>query len=747
MGTIVCSVVNRPYDSIHPKGFDQPNTEIVELIDGQQRVTVSLATALALHDYLRTRQHKLPNNNDLLGKYIVLQRNMEKELVKTLSSEAIPMAEGVDYYPRMIRGEIDTWSSKNNDFVYKSPLSFLLSSYINHIKGAQGKKPFKFDIHGMENVLGIALFKQTFGNIQKYIKELAEGTFSKDKSLILSNVEKIYDNESFLNELFLTYGMPTGIFASFRKTFTKEKELYQYKTTARVLVVSAYFLTKTMYCYTVSSNKDYSHKVFISLNTTGDTLTAYETFVPMVVNLYARPEEYSGTELQVMIREIDGYLDYNEAGQIARTLELLVNFALAEDARKLSKRHIDQQRYMLDRFEKRCGKPSECTGAACIKNAEELVKNLRNVARVREAYYGLEETKLKSCIEGDEIVEKVAGKEEKQAHKKLAREATFCLEFMADSKHTITVALISRFYSKFLKEKSVINHSELCKAIRSTAVFFALWRSSRLGTDGLGDKHRKIMEELVRKESEDPVFSSLTETYRRLLRENSKVPLTDEESQVRSELSLKEWVKLSLQIEIYTTQKHVAKFILLLSEYWKPKSSPAQEFVFSSDFWRHSAHETIEHILPQKSLKEVEVNPLLNSIGNLTLLPRNINSYINNADWENRRIIYLALCEQNENELDVKIKNITLTPEQKKLLREDWSKMKKIRGSGVSLPPIANIAKKYEVFNREKIEARGKKILEDAWEPLIEWLGGKTYQKEKSEIDREDEQARESKDS
>ena len=100
-------------------------------------------------------------------------------------------------------------------------------------------------------------------------------------------------------------------------------------------------------------NEDYAFDMFESLNTTGEPLTAFETFKPKVIERIGLSQYEKSTSREFM-KPVENYLEKFRKAQERQngTSQLLLPFALAETGEKLSKRHSDQRRYLRDQYDK-----------------------------------------------------------------------------------------------------------------------------------------------------------------------------------------------------------------------------------------------------------------------------------------------------------------------------------------------------------------------------------------------------------
>src|SRR5262249_4509219 len=75
-----------------------------------------------------------------------------------------------------------------------------------------------------------------------------------------------------------------------------------------------------------------------------------------------------------------------------------------------------------------------------------------------------------------------------------------CADFLRQSNHTITISPLTRFYA--LAQDAIVSQDfekrksagvQLDEAFRAIAAFWALWRSSRAGTESIDSYYRNLM--------------------------------------------------------------------------------------------------------------------------------------------------------------------------------------------------------------------------------------------------------------
>lgn len=709
IGTVVC-FEDRDYKTIHPYVVNQVPQDVHTVIDGQQRLTVLMISAVVLHSYIRERQNKVENE------YL---REKCVEIMDDLASvtESVRQVGTRRHYPRMIRAFEDQWSTNTDDSIYDSPISYYVSCYGDFCR-QDDEKPFRrFTYDGGAGVTNLdnnqqrvhADFKRAVQYIERNIvKDICKGntdTFS------FPNIEDIFGTENevskaILKDLFNTTQQPPDILSTEN---SKQHEI------ARALLLSAYLMKKVYFVSLVTKDENYAFDIFDSLNTTGEPLTAYETFKPVIIR-FEDLENFRHSESKKHTDVIDSYTQSRENDRAKATSELLVSFALAENGTNLSKKLHVQRKHLINRY-------------TDISDQEKRIftRHMQHVSEVWEyLWYGRVDNadiiRILNCSENPSLLVELS-------------QARFCINFLKDARHTIAIALIARFYEEArLSPGNTEKTIAVCKTIKSITAFFVMWRISREHTDGIDNLYRQMMATGIsqgdnadhltafcwKKEASISV-PKVQESFRYLMREvggssRRKFPLSDSA----------QWIEYSSNVPVYRTAKAVAKCVLLLATHdagideRKPGILiPGQEGVYpliKGDTWHDEAYETVEHINPRVPSEEGDNNVHvddLNRIGNLTLLPKGVNSIVSNRPWGEKRLIYRMLSAETLDEFDsVAEKVVELGISGKSI--ENLRRVRYLR--------MTRAVSMRDEFGTGDIEGRGNNILKMAWRVLSDWL-------------------------
>ena len=462
-----------------------------------------------------------------------------------------------------------------------------------------------------------------------------------------------------------------------------------------------------------AKNEDYAFDMFEALNTTGEPLTAFETFKPRVIHCEGL-QNYELSKSFEYMNAVEGYLEgfsKTDEKQDA-TSRLIVAFASAERGEKLSKRLSDQRRFFKDKFDKlNDGEPKQ-----------EFVRHLSHSAIfVQHAWPD----------------EKLANPKLFSADEANTDEVILCLDLLRSFKHTITLGPLIRFYSEIRKADNVSRPMAIksfIKAAKAIAAFSVLWRASRRGTQNIDTIYRRLMEvghigvgmpPLARiingsEISPAPDAELLRSALASLLAIEGKVETKDD------------WVKAAARVPAYKSHREITRFLLLAAAHdgAEDKSSPGLTvagrvgLLPMLDFlrWRDDDSQTVEHIAPV--IREVgwldevyDDNETIDRLGNLTLLPIGENALLGNGSWARKRLIYKVLSAETSDELDPL------------LLQAEAQGMKISKSTAELLSnskhlPMTKAASSVEGdWTLDLIERRSVRIAELAWARISPWLG------------------------
>jgi hypothetical protein len=713
LGTVI-TIHDINHLTVQPIVKTEVPAKVLTVIDGQQRLSSLLLLLVSLHNLIRQRawkvfKGKMPNQED------VALTNLNAETVSVLTSLGTAFYEKnhlgtAPIYPRLIRAFDDQWAKYDNLKQYKSPIAHLTYTYAVSVdKEGFENKPTDFKPRAREGVgEGETDLVKRFAEIRSALVKLAQRKANEELedlpalSLMAGNVE--FQRALFNHEL-------DPVFTEWLTQLEEgpETELMN------LVVLGAYVLNRIALTVVKGKDEDYAFTIFESLNTTGEPLTAFETFLPRVV-MSQGIELYRESGAYEQMTGVQEYLDRYDVGDKLQnaTRELLVTFALTETGRKLSKRLSDQRVYMKDTFDRYKDDQDERDG---------FLQNLRDTA----AFVG-------STWEPISLPRQLAG----LGPTAMTDTAALCFAFLRDLNHTIAIAPLVRFYSEALAEDDLETRKGLIadfeSAVKAVTAFTVIWRATRRGTGNIDSEYREIMAGTsltkmgpLARHSLDPDWDGPEPAVDvgALKRELSDRLSHPDHGNI---LNLASFIARATALPLYTISRPLTRFLLLaayhdsvedkdnpgLIEAGKPGVAPC----FNLAGWDDSGHLTIEHIAPRQVTQGWDPdfyadNEVVHRIGNLVLAPGEANSSLSSRPWTEKKVLYGALGASTQSEaksiLDASGLEFAQTT-------EDLAQMSRY------LPHLRALGVREEEWDTAFMDTRGDVLLRLAYERIKDWL-------------------------
>lgn len=719
LGTVI-TIHDTNFKTVQPIVKPDVPAKVLTIIDGQQRLTTLLLICVALHNHLQLARKKF-----LKSKKAETLSDSEKWLVgqtaNMLDHLASTFHEKQSYgdaplYPRMIRSFDDQWSKNKQYAKYASPIAYFLNNYlsifeVNESSNIVEYKPVKQDAQ----IEGEQALVDRYVQISKLLKSFKDEDVEDD----LPTLKDISRNSKFQNALLNHEFLP-----EVQNAILKDETSTEFNMLLQLVLVASYVLNRVAVTVVRGRDEDYAFTIFESLNTTGEPLTAFETFKPKVVSAEGI-ERYEDSNSRKCLDIVSKYLSKYRVGEELQsaTRELLISFAAAETGYKLSKRLAEQRRYLTEEF-----KRYENDAAKRLQ----FVQHLEETAQFRVSAWEVKDEIEPSLPLFDTTTDSVK----------------LCLAFLSGLKHSITIAPLVRFYSTAI-HASPSDKVGKCRdfedAIKAITAFSVLWRASRRGTANVDNEYREIMSGLNSLTNLPPLARSLKkEEEDKAGVVSPKVDLSTLKVELRARLRNAEhgnivdratFIIEGSKVPAYKNNTHVARFILL-SAYHNAvadnnkssiglmcKGKAASCPCLTYDGIKDDKHLSLEHIAPQKqsvgwndSIYAAEDSELIHCIGNLVLVQQDANTSLADRPWKEKQIIYRALGASTQDEA-------------KKILREASDSGYTFAESTENLvslskhmPHLIAIGQKKGEWDANFIKKRSENILGMAWDELYSWL-------------------------
>ena len=667
------------------------------VIDGQQRLTTILLMNICLHDEIRRRGTKFKEEDEKALKWLYYKAiEVENRLQKTFEEDMNWGEEGYQWYPRVIRAYDDQWSRLEEGAKYKSPIAEFIHGYSNHIRGTDSNKQYTGTVGRIDKTNSVLI---NYGLIRRKLRTLSAGS---DQDLEMPPLDEVAESAEF-QETILKAEFPGEVCS-----ILLNEDNEDFKQLIRLVLLANFLMERVTVTVVSAYNEDYAFDMFESLNTTGEPLTAFETFKPKVIEIEGLTQ-YKNSRSRAFMEPIENYLGKFKKAQERQngTNQLLLPFALAETGEKLSKRHSDQRRYLRDQYDK-------------WQTPEERHKFLQHLSYT--AIF-IEDAWKKS----DDAFESTAFPDRSVI--------LMCMDVLGKLNHEIAIGPLVRFYSHVQLDSSDFSETtilELEKAIKTITAFSAFWRGIGKTTGDLASQYRELMEKGF-DELGNQAFCRCPENGRPLtnltankLQEALKYVLKD-----RGGINSKDdWVRLSSEQAIYKASQPLARFLLFAAMHNTDadEENPGlrlvgRKGVLNMLLWEKWKEDlTIEHVAPQESEDQswskslYETDGLVDRLGNLTLLPQAENSSFGCRAWRVKKEMYRVLSLPTQGALETHLAEtqnleIPLSESTKDLLRA---------GNYLQhLSAISNI----EEWTPQFVQDRSVRLAELIWTNIAPWLG------------------------
>lgn len=646
LGTVI-TIHDVNHVTVNPIVKPEVPSKVLTVIDGQQRLSSLLIILVSVHNQIRQRSWKVfrgktPDSTNSA------QTHLYSETINILQMLATAFYEKKNFgdapiYPRLIRAFKDRWSKDVKLKLYESPIANLIYRYSllvdaePHTARPTNYKPKERpgigegegDLIKRFNEIGKAL---TYLASRKTIEELED---LPPLSILATEIE--FQRALFNHEL-------DPDLCQWLQELEDEPE----GELMRLVMFAAYVLNRIALTVVQGKDEDYAFTIFESLNTTGEPLTAFETFLPRVV-MAEKIKDYQDSEAYGHMKAVQAYVDRFGVGEKLQgaTRELLVTFALAETGKKLSKRLPDQRVYMRDTFDRH-------------KDSDDD----------RGAYLGhLSDT---ATFVG------TTWEPPKDASRQLAGLPTsamtdtvkLCLSFLNSLNHTIAIAPLVRFYAAAVHaeegEARDNRIAEFESAIKAITAFTVFWRATRRGTGNIDSQYRAVMAgdtltgigPLARKWDKPNASKPAPLVDAEALKKELAERLSNTDTKFGGIPNLASFVAAASALPLYSISKPLTRFLLLAAYHDTIEDTanpglivPGKAGVascFTSDGWLDETHLTIEHIAPQQSTSGwapgfYSEKETVHRIGNLVLAPGAANASLSSRPWGEKKVLYSAL--------------------------------------------------------------------------------------------------------
>jgi len=714
LGTVI-TIHDINYTTVQPIVRQDVPAKLLTVIDGQQRLTTLLLVCLALHNNIRLAHTKLRKTKKIEEWPPALHwidgqaRRVVEELAATFYEK---QAYGDSpLYPRMIRSFDDQWSRTAQHAKYESPIAHLISKYIETI---ELEKVTEFKPQKRPNrIEGEEALVDRFTQLSKIFKPIASGQPPKDEIEELPSTQDVISAKK-LQQALLNHEFPQEVTDELKsQDLSKE-----YSGLLHLILLAGYLLNRVAVTVVRGKNEDYAFTVFESLNTTGEPLTAYETFKPRVVSAESLAQ-YEHSDSRKCLNVVSDYLSGFRVGDQLQsaTSDLLIYFAAAETGKKLSKRLADQRRYLKEEFERHeADKLGRISFVTHLRDVSTFIQHSWDFNDRTPSLYGLPVDATTDSVK-------------------------LCLSYFRELKHTVAIAPLVRFYSAALAASETERPAKILEfeqAIKAMAAFSALWRASHRGTANIDQEYREVLAGV----------NNLTDLAP-LARKNRAGTTEQKEPEVsvvklKAELlarllgpghgnvsSRAQFISDASQMPSYSNSRPTARFILLAAYHDSVADPAANGLIISGkpyastcltyEGFSDNRHLALEHIAPQTPsggwADDIYLNKeSVNRLGNLVLVQNEANSSLSNRGWVEKRVLYKALGAPSHEEAEEILKKAT---DNGIKLGQSTQELAQISSH---MPHLSALGSYEDEWTIHLIDERSRRLLGLAWDRLVPWL-------------------------
>jgi hypothetical protein len=693
---------------IEPQMKGQLPAKVMHVIDGQQRLTTLLLICKVLVQQIkemisRLSKHKESKSDEVIALASQLEDTKNLLLGMVGIAKRPTQGDGFGMYPRMIRQLDDSWSYSSMSAQYKSPIARCLSELLHSTSGQSSESTSS----GHADEDGDNEF-QTILQAEKEIKaRLTKATSASSKAEKRVSVEAPAvgaalpeRSAAMLEQLVPDANLRTPILG-----WMNDDEEKVLGNAARVLLAANYIIHMVALIQVTCDDEDYAFDIFESLNTKGEPLTSIETFKPRVVRL-SEIEKFriskENTHFERILAAVAGLPNRDHSAQV------VTSFALVFNGVKLSKKIRQQRRWLGDSFDswRIAGrKPHEFLEALAITAELQRVFSTKNFQNNRLANVSPSVT--------------------------LTDEAKECLQFLVSANNKIAIAHFAAVLYLLRNKPEDVRNTIFSSVACALAAFFAMWRSSSRGTSGIDTAYRTISQQtlnvLVHSDFSLPAY---LEAVRKQLVEGHLA------TSAVGHGGLDGWPLSVVGIPVYDESVETANFLLRIALDTNGTAAiagaataarPGGELglLCMSDSIK-KMDLTVEHIRPATpkagdwTWTETPGEPIANlvdSLGNLTLLPRALNSSVSNRSRRHKVDIYTAASSASWSDLETILAELKETTTTRKETLDAVSRYP----ATVWLKPALEVLR--ETWEPETVKSRTEALASAALPTLRRWLG------------------------
>ena len=671
----------------------------LSIVDGQQRLTTLILLCCVLIEELFSQQDHVCHLQESTANWIEREIDFICDRLFDCVSGQLRNRGAIKEFPRIVRVSEDNRAFSPTEAEYRS----VIAQSLKHFADSYRQNKPTFPSIQIENGLEACRLFQNY----KYIKDQVKLSICEDDNTL--DIE--HQNELEHNQIEHKNLHKSGLRNLFEKLDTLPDEAKKNsaikdiakKTDSsgliRIVLFSHYLLKSVILTRVETNDEDSAFDIFDSLNTTGEPLTAIETFKPRVISFARQNINNSGYKTEEHFKRLEENLNHVEIDkrQMA-TKELLVTFALYLEGHKLAQNLAVQRAYLRAKFEGAENPDLKCR----------VVQSLADIAEFQHTYWNRDSIQALDHPSSSETSDWLK----------------LCCTFLSEMRTRLAIPIMTRYWVQYRQDQNLTAFPDAVKALTA---FLVLRRSITGNTRGIDSDFRKMMGKLCIGLNDSNSLLSL-DNFKKMLREYLAVPRIGVENK-------ETWVARVCEVPLADHSRPLCRFLLFAASHNARADQENQgllrrEGVVPSDQlafldirkWQDDKYATVEHVAPESNSgggwdeKIYSRSHTRHTIGNIILLPQKENSSVGNAPWAKKKIFYRVLVAETEPERNnlfeqAKKEGLDFKKQTKNLLEK--------QGRLDMLDPIANVTE----WTESIIQKRTKNILELAWDIIAPWLG------------------------
>jgi hypothetical protein len=696
LGTII-TVQEKDRRRIQPLELPGLPATIDKIIDGQQRLSTIALFATQLYKYFDYIENRFNKNSQHYSEIQEICSAWKAKLVDIFSFDL--KSGSPTRKPKIIRAYKDVWTKQGDlDEKYITPISNYLAKFISAINQGEVLPDVP------KNKDNYSVNTRTIDLELKKIISIHE----TDDDLIPPAWEILEREEN--HDLVWSYKRDHLRQLVDRKEKRQRKsDEYLVCSLVQLSAVCHYLLERCCFTTIQPINEDWAFDMFQSLNASGTPLTAIETFLPLVVNTTEfHNERFEDSKSKIwfgLVEEL--FKDLSSASTKSKlTNEFLTSFALVVEGAKLET-HFSSQRKFLSRVyeNSNLSYKQQCDFINFFGNYAEFYR------KVWREYEGVNNKPLDTIAQNPE-----------------GELASLLILFLKKSNHKMAITILGMLYSDLLNggSNSIPNFVEGVKAI---SAFYILWRGcdSNAKLDSFYRFYFKGKDGLINENSW--MNSGGVIDIQKLKSYLREVIFTEKGTR-----SKQEWVTKAAGYLKYETSTTISRIALFISSHdtivdesqpgIMKKGKKGCSSYLNLEKWNSTDLKEIEHIAPKQNDNQWDEglydpnSNLFDSIGNLTLLPDDLNKSAGNKGWK-EKFIYYSHIGTNDPQKAQELSNRAI--KEGIILNPNTIELLKNASYFQHVLPILKVGENGQ-WDEDLVKNRSVAILEHVYDTVISWL-------------------------